>query len=160
MCRSSILVDAGLLYARRTGLHEAQNEVAEVRLRLERYIGSELKETPKNPGGRPEKTGNTMLPVSETPTYKELGVGKMQASRFQQEASVPDEVFEQHLAETKDKGQEVTTAGVLKLANKLVREERLASEAKEKTQEKAAAHRLQRRHQFRKQRPRQRQALA
>jgi len=116
----------------------AQNEAAEVRLRLERYIGDELKDSPKNRGT--VLGGNIVLPPDDTPTYNDLGVGKMQASRFQQEASVPDEVFEQHITETKDKGQEVTTAGVLKLANKLIREKRLAAKAKEQTQEAAVLH--------------------
>ena len=48
---------------------------------------------PKNEGGRPpEKTGNTMLPVFEevTPTLSEIGISKMQSSRFQAVANIPE----------------------------------------------------------------------
>ncbi len=92
---------------------EIVNDCAEMKLRTERRIGEMLIDMPKNEGGRPI-TGNTMLPVSDdTPTYADLGIEKMQASRWQSVASVPEEEFEQHIAETKAAGEELTTASVL-----------------------------------------------
>jgi len=38
-------------------------------------------------GGRPSKTGNTLLPVS---TLEDIGVTKMQSSRWQREAELPE----------------------------------------------------------------------
>ena len=45
-----------------------------------------------------------------------MGISKNQAFRWQQVASVPDPEFEQHIAETKAAGEELTTAGVLRLS--------------------------------------------
>jgi hypothetical protein len=53
----------------------------------------------KNPGtlvlGR-----NTMLPPADIPTLKELGISRIQSSRWQRLASIPDEKFEEYLART------------------------------------------------------------
>lgn len=43
-------VDAGLLYARRTNLHEAQNELAEAKVRVDRRIGQLIADLPKSKG--------------------------------------------------------------------------------------------------------------
>lgn len=98
---------------------EAQNHAAELKVRAERKLGEMLRESPKAPGGQPyQSTGNSVLPV-ETPTLDDIGINKMDSSRWQKIATVPSEVFEQHLAEIKDAEQEVTTASVLRLARSL-----------------------------------------
>jgi hypothetical protein len=48
-----------------------------------------------------------------------LGIGKTQAFRWQQEASVPEKVFEQHLTAIRAKGRELTSAGLLDVAKEL-----------------------------------------
>ena len=57
-----------------------QNRCGEIKLRAERKGGELLKVMEKNKGGRPAKTGSTMLPVS---TLKSLGLDKFQSSRWQ-----------------------------------------------------------------------------
>lgn len=112
------------LYYRQQGKSsEMQNACAEIKLRAERRLGELLKEMPKNGGGRPEKTGNTMLPVLEedTPTLAQMGITKMESSRFQAIADVPKEVFEERIAETIAKKDELTSAEMRKVAKELRR---------------------------------------
>lgn len=113
-------------YAKQAGESlENQNLIAEIKLRAERRAGELLQEMPKATGGQPyqKSTGNGMLPVDETPTLDDLGITKMQSSRFQAVASLPEEVFEQHIAETKAAGAELTSAGVQRLAQEVKREQ-------------------------------------
>lgn len=109
------IAEAARVYAKAAKLGlENQNEAAEVKIRAERKAGEMLARMPKNEGGL--LRGNIMLPRDETPTYDDLGIEKMQAHRWQMVASVPDEVFEEHIAETKAEGKELTTAGVVRIA--------------------------------------------
>ncbi|MGD2111665.1 MAG: MT-A70 family methyltransferase, partial [Phycisphaerae bacterium] len=100
---------------------EMQNDCAEIKIRAERRAGELLQEMHKNGGGRPTKTRNTMLQVSG-PTLLELGVTRMQSSRWQTIAAIPERAFEKHVEETRaraktgDTGAELTTVGVLRLA--------------------------------------------
>ena len=90
--------EAMRLYAKQAGESlEMQNEIAEIKLRAERRAGEILKEMDKNKGGRP-KTGDTVSPVPSTPTYAEVGIEKKQAERWQKEADVPEEQFEEWVA--------------------------------------------------------------
>jgi len=91
-------------YAQAAGMGlEAMNQAAELKLRAERKAGEMLSEMPKNPGGRSTST-----------TVVEVGVSHNQSSRWQRIASVPEESFEDYLASA----QELTTAGLLKLAKR------------------------------------------
>ncbi len=100
-----------------------QNNCAEIKIRAERRAGELLQETDKNRGGRPTKTHHAMLQVSG-PTLIELGVTRMQSSRWQTIANIPERIFEQHVKETRaraktgDARAELTTVGVLKLAKR------------------------------------------
>lgn len=100
----------------------AANAAAEIKLRAERKAGEMLKAMenqnpgpkPKlKPGPNPNEIGNTMLPIS---SLDDLGVTKIQSSRWQQEASVPEEKFTEFLEDCRDNGKEVTQAGLLNLA--------------------------------------------
>jgi len=77
------------------------NHAAEYKIRAERRLGQELARMPKHPGGRPQKTGDNMSPVSSTPTLEDLDIHKKQSERVQAIARVPDEVFEKRVAEVK-----------------------------------------------------------
>jgi hypothetical protein len=66
--------------------------------RATRRMGEMLAETPKHEGGRPPETSNNSLPVLPPPTLKTLGVTRMQSSRAQQLAKIPEEVFEQSVS--------------------------------------------------------------
>ena len=109
-------VDAGLLYAKRSNLHEAQNELAEVKLRIDRRLGQILTDKPKQHGARPADT--TGLQTATPSTYKDIGIEKTEAHRLQQVASVPEEKFEAYVVDTQKAEKEITTADVLRLAKK------------------------------------------
>jgi phage N-6-adenine-methyltransferase len=86
------------------------NAATALKLRCERRAGELLAamEKPKN-----QHAGNTMLP----PSLDDLGIDKMQSSRWQREAKVDEETFEQYVTACTEKGVEVTQAGLLKIAN-------------------------------------------
>ena len=109
------IAEAARVYAQAAKLGlENQNEAAEVKIRAERKAGEMLAQMPKNEGGL--LRGNTMLPRDETPTLSELGIEKMQSSRWQAIASLPPEVFEERIQETKAEGKELTSAELVRLA--------------------------------------------
>jgi N6-adenosine-specific RNA methylase IME4 len=89
---------------------EAQNTAAEIRLRAERRAGELLAEMPKH-DGNPRLHDATRL--------ADLGIEKTQSHRWQRIASLPSDDFEAHIGRTKERGHELTTAGVLKLARKV-----------------------------------------
>tara|TARA_Y100000310_G_scaffold18333_1_gene18036 strand:- start:2289 stop:3266 length:978 start_codon:yes stop_codon:yes gene_type:complete len=95
---------------------EAQNRCAEIKLRAERKAGEVIPDTVKR--GRREK-GDSVSPLLE-----DLGVSKKQSSRWQQAASVPEAEFEAHIARTKEGAQELTSASVRRLAERLTRDRR------------------------------------
>ena len=62
----------------------------------------------KNPGTR--LGGNIVLPPDDTPTLSDLGITKMQSSRWQLESTVPEKQFERYVAETKAANESVAEA--------------------------------------------------
>jgi len=106
-------------YMRKRGFAiEVINAAAELKIRAERRMGELLAEMPKAVGGQPYQnpTGSTMEPVG---TLASLGIKKTLSHRVQMIASVPEEKFEKHIEEVKVSGKELTTAGVLRLAERL-----------------------------------------
>jgi len=93
---------------------ETANAAAEIKLRAERKAGEMLAAMEKNVGGRPTETGNVVLPVS---SLDDLGIDKMQSSRWQKEASVSEDAFEEYLHQCFEQSREVTQSGLLKIAN-------------------------------------------
>lgn len=94
---------------------ETANAAAEIKLRAERKAGEMLAAMEKNPGGRPsEGTSDTLSPV---PSLGDLGIDKKQSSRWQKEARVSEEEFEEYLHECFEQSKEVTQSGLLKIAN-------------------------------------------
>jgi len=91
--------------------YEAQCHASEIKLRAERKAGELLAEMEKNKGGRPKKTTDIVSPV-----LADIGVTTKQSSRWQEESTVDEEVFTEWIGEVKDKGDEVTQAGLLRLA--------------------------------------------
>lgn len=100
-----------------------QNMMAEIRLRSDRRSGELLEEMEKNEGGRPTETSDIVSPVSP-PTLAELGITRKQSSRLQAIASIPEEVFDQHVEETKAKGKELTTSSLVKAAKQQEKQHR------------------------------------
>ncbi len=54
--------------------------------------------------------------LPEAPTLSELGIERMQSSRWQAIARLDAQVFEDHILETKEDGKELTTASVIRVA--------------------------------------------
>jgi len=80
--RAATLLD----YAKRVGLGRVdQNRIAEAVVRGARRCGEILKDMEKNLGG-PVRSHDVTTPP---PTYDELGIQKMQASRWQKIALIP-----------------------------------------------------------------------
>jgi hypothetical protein len=95
---------------------EAANAAAEIKLRAERKAGEMLDGMPKNKGGRPSETPDTMSAVS-VPVLADFGVTEQQSSRWRRASRVEPEDFEAYLRDCQKHGREVTQAGLLKLAN-------------------------------------------
>ena len=91
---------------------QAANAAAEIKLRAERKAGEMLAAMEKCQGGRPKKTCTTMGHVS----LDSVGVSRNQSSRWQKEASVPEDQFEEYLFDCNNEQREVTQSGLLKLA--------------------------------------------
>lgn len=101
---------------------EAQNKAAEIRLRAERRAGELLKSMEKRTG--PNGTDNAMLPV-----LSDLGVTKIQSSRWQLAATVPEDSFAKLVDACAATGRELTSSSLLKIARDLVREDVRREEA-------------------------------
>lgn len=111
------VAEAARIYAQQFKLGtDAENHATEIKLRAMRLAGTILSQSEMNEGGRPTKPLPGEVGVS-TPTLDDMGISYKQSSRWQQVASVPEPEFEQHIAETKAGGEELTTASVLRIAN-------------------------------------------
>lgn len=112
------------LYAKQAGESlEMQNDIAEIKLRAERRAGELLHEQELSKGGRPSDNQLQAVTGFCPPTLADLGIDKAQSHRWQAMADVPEETFEQHIATVKARGDELTSAGVLRIAKELKRED-------------------------------------
>lgn len=124
-------MEALRLYLKQQGESlEMQNACAEIKLRAERRAGELLKETVK-PGGNgsnqyEQKSRNVTI---ATPTLAEIGITKMQSSRFQAVANIPEVVFEQKIAEIKTQKEELTTKQLLTTAKQEIAKQRVPEPA-------------------------------
>jgi phage N-6-adenine-methyltransferase len=90
---------------------DAANMAAEIKLRAERKAGEMLAAMEKNKGA----AAPTRL--HDATTLDELGIEKTQSSRWQREAKVPEETFVEYISTCQEANQEITQAGLLKIAN-------------------------------------------
>lgn len=88
-----------------------QNKAAEVKIRAERRAGELLSDA--------VSAGNPQLSQSGTIALKDVGISRNQSSRWQQEASVPDERFEQYVKEMNESARELTSSGLQSLAKSI-----------------------------------------
>ena len=127
------MAEAARHYAKTHGLSiEASNNATEIKIRAEKLMGDMLRESPKNNGTKGQLNGRNSsggvevdTAREDTPTLADIGLTKKQSSQFQQIASIPQDIFEGHIAEIKAKEQEITTAGLLKIAKSLQKEDRI-----------------------------------
>ena len=127
------VAEAARTYARAAKLGlEAANHAAEVKLRAERKAGELLQQLERAPGARTDiQPSNSVLQGSQ---YAEVladnDINRMTAHRWQTVATVPDEVFEELIAETVNAGdKELTSALALRKAQELKRQQHAASMA-------------------------------
>jgi N6-adenosine-specific RNA methylase IME4 len=111
------------LYTKQRGYSlDIQNDAAVIKIRCERRLGELLKEIERSEGGRPEKN-SSHDGTSYQQVLKENEIGHTTAHRWQLEASVPEDILEQHIEQTRKTGGEVTTVGLIKVAQARNREE-------------------------------------
>lgn len=111
------IAEAARTYARAAQLGlDAQNHAAEIKLRAERKAGEMLKQAKEN--GEIKSQGGDRKSNSHDASLKlaDVGISYTQSSRYQAVASLPEEVFESHIVETKAEGKELTTADILREA--------------------------------------------
>jgi len=105
------------IYAKKIGKGlEIQNQCAEIKIRAERKAGELIPKQIKIGGDRKSKTHNGFLKLSN------LGIDDHQSSRWQLMASIPEDLFEQFIAEIKEKIKELTSFNTIKFATKLKRD--------------------------------------
>ena len=104
-------------YARQAKNKQLEVDAAEIRIRAERRLGQILKDSAETgerataSDGRPEK-------ASTAPRLSDMGISYDLSSRAQQIASIPDDEFEQTLAEHREEQQAVTGRTMEKLASR------------------------------------------
>jgi N6-adenosine-specific RNA methylase IME4 len=94
---------------------EMQNQAAELKLVAERRAGKLLEGIPLHGGDR--KSGHW-----DEMRLKKLGISQNASSRWQREASLPEEDFQQYLQQTRDAGRVPTSQDLLGLARVHARE--------------------------------------
>lgn len=92
---------------------EVQNRAAEIKLRAERKAGELLATMEKQHGSR--GVGKKVESRNVTP-LPELGISKMQSSRWQREAALPEADFVALIQTCNQAGEELTQAAVLRAA--------------------------------------------
>jgi N6-adenosine-specific RNA methylase IME4 len=95
---------------------EMQNKAAEAKLVAERRAGEVLEEMRLRGGDR--KSGHRKRGT----VLDNLGISKVESTRWQREASVPEEEFQQYLHRTREEAKELTSRGLLRLAHVHARE--------------------------------------
>jgi ParB family chromosome partitioning protein len=113
------IASAAAEYARAAKLGlEAQNSAATIKLRAERKAGELLAGLERGQGGH-TRFGSSSDGQTESPyaaTLADTDTTRQQANRWQTVARLPEEKFEAYIEETIEAGNEVTTAGALRIA--------------------------------------------
>lgn len=109
------LAEAARTYAQAAKLGtEAANHAAEIKLRAQRKAGEMLQQLERSKGGdsRSFQPGTSASEYRQVLTDEEIA--PTTAHRWQQVASLPEEMFEAHIAEVIGDGKELTTSGMLR----------------------------------------------
>ena len=111
------LAEAARVYAKQVDLGlEAQNHAAEIKLRAQRKAGELLDDMDKNKGAATEGWKTRSQPST---TLDDIGITKNQSSQWQQIADMPDVDFEDYIEQTREKDEEITTAGIVREAKRI-----------------------------------------
>ncbi len=116
------IAEAARVYARAAKLGiEAANHASEVKLRAERKAGDLLKQLERGQGNGNQFTASFQDGIKQLSEYREVldeqEIPTTTAHRWQTIAAIPEEKFEQHIAEVIGTHGELTTAGLLKSFN-------------------------------------------
>lgn len=105
---------------------ELQNMIAEQKLRTQRILGQLIHDGQERGEVRHQQDKYTGVPVGNTPppkTLSDIGITAKQSSAFKAIASIPDESFEEFIANKKEAVNkavsELTTTGAVRLAKTL-----------------------------------------
>ena len=93
---------------------EMQNWCAEIKQRAERKAGDLLLRMNKDTGGGDTSGGSRVKPPQEGARLDDLGITKTQSHRWQKLATIPEPTFEKYIQNTKERKEELTTAGLLR----------------------------------------------
>lgn len=121
------IAQAAKLYAKEAGLGlEAQNQGAEIALRAERKGGMLLKELERGSGGdrRSEEfqiSSVGYLKSDYRDVLEDTGLTYQAANRWQKIAELPAEKFEEYIEDTRNRQEELTRTGILKLQREIAR---------------------------------------
>jgi N6-adenosine-specific RNA methylase IME4 len=104
--------EAARQYARAAGYsREITNACAEIKIRAERRAGELLKEVEFSKGAATPSHDVTPLP-----THDDLGVSRMQSSRWQKVSEIPEDVLDAYFEGVREAREDITTAGLRKFA--------------------------------------------
>ena len=91
---------------------EIQNKAAELKIRAERKAGEFLGGLKLHGGSRVSSGHDGHLKL------KDIGITHHQSKRWQKEAMVPEDQFERYIQEARDNGVEISSAAVMRLADR------------------------------------------
>ena len=114
------MAKAAEVYAKAAHMsREAVNYAGEIKLLADRKAGELLKQLEKSEGGRPEKTRQPRLRVSDYQrVLAETNTSRTTASKWQKLAEIPETKVRDYLTTVRDSDDaEVSTRGLLKAAN-------------------------------------------
>lgn len=107
------ICDAAVIYSRRVGAQvEVVNKAVALKIRFERKAGEFLKTMEKQGPGDYKRYHDDTL----RPSLSDIGVSRLQSSRWQKLAAIPEQVIETALANANDSKRELTTNSILKQA--------------------------------------------
>ena len=112
--RDAAIAAQAYVKAARRGL-DAQNRVAVIRIRAERKAGEWLARLKLRGGDRKSKSKRRPAPMK----LEDLGVTRDESKRWQKEASVPERDFQKYVTSSRRLGQEVSSAGLIRIARGL-----------------------------------------
>lgn len=100
------------------GAQDAVDAAAELRIRAERRMGEELAKAELRGGDRKSKVTSCDFD-RPNPTLADIGVTKMQSSRYQHLAAIPADTFETVVEAHKAAGEPISTASIARTADAL-----------------------------------------
>ena len=110
--RDTAIAAQAYVKAARRGL-ETQNRVAVIRIQAERKAGKWLMELKLRGGDRKSKSKRHRAPLK----LEHLRVTRDESKRWQREASVSEKDFQKYVATSNQLGREVSSAGLIRIAN-------------------------------------------